>query len=723
MYNEEYRDFDGTIDPDDFDNQTQVSEDWFSENMSRVMMPRKERDIPQLEGSNMGSIIWYFLTLAWFLVTTSLKNLQGMAGAFFTWVADHLIPQTMAARQSSFLRDEHLDMLRKKWRRIAALPTYAAQEGSLNLLQELKHDSSLETEGFLNPESAPVKTVVRLMLDQRNRPHVQCTVEGVPCTFLVDSGAALSVLSLESFLTIPGHDQLIKSYDTPKLYDHQSNEIKIKFCVLCRTVFSDKTILIPFLVSPSSKSNVIGCNVLLGKSIIFTHRGTDAYLIIGECKAEQRPVMKLPDNMPMYILEDVIVPAESVKTITVTPCVYPMYVDIPDENLELHYISPNEGFEGRTKMVKLNEEGRAKIKVCNRSLVDLALHANTVIATGTFMHDFKPLPAKKMKKAKTEVVKGGGKSPPNKAASIHEVDFADTVKGSSLPPEIPIQAEKELVFDKKIQQVPCFCSLPQDYIVIRGNQWGDTAVPYMTAGSFTRVKMSSGCSETLKIGKKQVYIIYGSTKKDFNACLETCPSGENVAYITNNDDADLKQDRKLVEIIGGCSEHPFLYQAKPTFISFCQTTKGKHVQMLQPLNNKMQFEILNIKIELYFDEAHPKQLHFVLHIPDILTMKECWILNLIGAVVQPYSRTVRILEPYLFPDISGHRSTMFNSNLQKIAKILGITLQGRLPHLEKTFAASEAPIKTCTCDYCTKCRDRETYGNLNGGIPKNQDLK
>lgn len=728
MYRDDEREFETTVDPDEFDQQSQMSQDWFSENMTRVIMPKTEVEIPQLESSNIGTIIWYFFTLAWYLVVTSLKNLKGLTGTIINWIVEHVGPQTWTHVQNSFLRDEHIERLRKKWRKIGALPTYSANEGSLNILQELKHDPSLETEGFLRPEDAPVKTIVRLLLDQRNRPHVQCMVEGVPCTFLVDSGAALSVMSYESFLTLPGHDQLIKSYDTPKLYDHQSNEIKIKFCALCRVVFSDKTILIPFLVSGASRSNVIGCNVLMGKSIIFTHRGTDAYLIIGECKAEQRPVMKLPETFPLYIIEDTLVPAESVKTILVTPCAYPMYIDIPDENVELRYISPNEGFEGRTKLIKLNDQGKAKIKVCNRSLVDLALHANTVIATGSFASDYIPLPPKRIRKAKSNIEIKRADDQPTKAHTIQEVHAPENTLLRGTTEENINSAEPEPSKDiaKNIQEIPCFCSLPQENIIIKGNQYGDTAIPYITAGSYTRVKLTSGICENIKIGNKKISIIFGNTKKDLNTCLENCLTGQNVAYITNNDEIETSQDRHFVKIVGGCKEHPFLYQASPTFISFCQTTKGKHLQMLQNLSKRIQFEILNIKVELYYDDQHPKQLHFVLHIPDILTLKENWILNLVGAIVSPYSNSVRILEPYLFPDTTSHRTTMFNNILQRVARLLGITLQGRLPHLEKVFATSETPLKNCTCEYCVSARDKQVYGNLNGGfnkIEQNQDLK
>ena len=739
MYKQDQRDAYSTIDPDEYEHESQASEDWVSDNMSRVMLPRKTENIPQLENVSIATVISYLLQLIWFLFLSSSKGIGKRATSALKWIFDHLVPKSLSQRQNSMLKIEHLNKLRQKWRHVSKLPAFAAQQESLELLQEIGHDSTEEHNNFLHPDQASVKTVVRLMLDQRNRPHIQCTLENVPVSFLVDTGASLSILSYDTYLKIPNHNSLPRTYETPKLYDHQRHEIKVMFGVMCRATFGDKTLLIPLLVSPASKSNVLGVDVLIGRSLVLTHRGTDAYLIVGECTAEKRPVMKLSDGMPMYILEDSVVPSESVRSITVTPCVYPMFVDIPESYLEITYISPSEGFEGRTKFIKLDDEGKAKLKVCNASLIDLVLLANQVIGTAKFAPDYSPPFAKRLKHkpSKTSISTSGepetklegSASPPNlendisfKQEKIEQV-FVDQTSPSETPASASIK--KELTQNHPVvEKVDCFCSIPQDTIVIRGNRYGDTNCPYLTAGSYTRTPLASGVIEKFKLGNKQICIIYGSTKKDIKTALDNVPQGNNVAIITNKDCFDVDQNRRLVALTGNCKQHPFLYHLEPTFISFNRTVRGKHTKMVHQLCDRIWFEVLNIKVEMYYGPLAPKQVHYVLHIPDILMMKEDWIHNLVGALVKPFSTTVRILEPYLFPDSNNHQTTMFNGILQKVTKLHGITLQGRMPHMEKTYSASEDYIKNCACDYCVKARDQETYKDMKGIVEEaDQDLR
>ncbi len=554
------------------------------------------------------------------------------------------------------------------------------------------------------------------MLDQRGRPHVQCILEGVPVTFLVDSGASASILSYKDFCKIKHRDSLVKSSATPKLYDHQNNVIKTLYNVMCEGSFEGKTVVMSLLVSTASPSNILGMDTLIGRSLVFTHRGTDAYLIIGECRADKRPVMKLPDKMALYVLEDTFIPPESVRSVTITPCVYPMHVEIPDTYLEVEYIPPSEGFEGRTKHVQLDNDGKAKLKICNRSLVDLALHANSVIGTGTFLPDFVPLATKKVK-----FKKGRSEIPPD--TSGDHTEKKDTVASIR---EVSDTAEKTEIEKKeeKTECVDCFCTLPQSTILIKGNKFADTHVPYISGGSYVRSPLTSGVLEKFKLGKKQIVIIFGNTKKDVMTALDNAPKGDDVVYLASKDDNQDVQGRKQVFLSGKCLEHPFEYDLRPSFVSFCRTFQGKHLKLIHNFTERKVLDVLNIKVEMYYNKDNDKQLHYTIHVPDILVLKEQWLGNLVGALVKPFSSTVRILEPYLHPDeTTSHRTTMFNGILQKMANLHGITIQGRMPHMENTYDANPDNIKNCTCTYCTQCRDHLTYNNMNGTlVQENKDF-
>ncbi len=720
MYHQDNRGSIAPLDPDDIDDEMAQSEDWFSDHMSRVSAPFSPVvEVPQLEGTSPGTIVVYLGTIISLLLASSFDMVREMFKKLFLWVFEALLPKTLAQKQNSSIQREHLSRLKKKWNRVEALPTYSAQEESMTMLQEIQHDASKEQDNALHPQDAPVKTIVKLLLDQRNRPHVQFMLEGTPVSFLVDTGASLSVLSYSSYLAIPHHESLVRSYVVPKLYDHQQHEIKIMFSVVVKATVHDKTLLFSLLVSSASRSNVLGMDILLGRSLVLTHRGTDAYLIVGECTAEKRPVMKLPDKMPLYVLEDLVVPAESQRTVTVTPCVYPMYVDIPDSYLEIEYVSPAEGFEGRTKHFKLNEEGKAKLKVCNRSLVDLFLHANSVIGTGTILPDFVPLPAKKVKgrQTKSEIVVKNKEilDLEPKPASIQELTNETKADENSKTIQPPKQEDPK-VDPHGMRKVDCFCSLPNSVIIIKGNRYGDTNCPFICAGSYIRDVLTSGAPEKFRLGKKQIVVIYSTTKKDFLAALQNSSEGTDAIYIANKDENQDTCGIEKVELTGKCEDHPFFYNAKPSFISFCRTQHGKHLKMIHDLPERIVFEVLNMKVEMYYSNENSKQIHFVLHIPDVLVLKSHWLHNIVAALVKPFSTTVRILEPYLFPDQNSYRSTMFNGILQKVATLHGITIQGRMPHMEKTFDANPGNIKNCTCDYCIKCRDKLTYGNMNGSL-------
>ncbi len=705
MYRQDQRD-NSIADPNEYNHETQSADEWWNDNMSRITLPQKESKIPKLTGTTMVEIVWYICRLIGLLANISYNNVWEKILGGIEMTASLLLPKSSKHKYDQILQQEHLHRIKERWKSLDPLPTFGAQAETINMLQAICHDSSLEEDHFLSPEDTSTKTVVKLLMDKRNRPHVQCTIEeSVPALFLVDSGAALSILSYDTYCKIPHRDSLPRTYDVPTIFDHQHNKIPVKFCVTVRVLFGDKTLLLPLLVSPASKSNVIGMDSLVGRSIVFSVRGAEAVIIIGESLTEKKTiVMQIPDNSPLYVLEDTIVPAESIRTVHVSPCIFPMQVDIPDTFMRLTYMSPMEGFEGRTTHIQLDDEGKAKIRICNRSLVDMFLTANQVIATGKYDEDYIPLPrTKKLKRTKlTSDQKPELIQPSPEIEGIAEVAGIDQGEAKS-----------------KVEEEDCFCKIPEDTLIIRCNRFGDCNIPYFNVGGYDRSPLTSGKLEKIKRGKKEVILVYATTQKDYNTALDQCSEGAGVAYISNKDETKIDKNFRFIKIIGKCDLHPFPYDHRPKFISFCRTLGDNHLNMVHDLSTVTTFEVLNIKVEMYTDKMVPDQVHYILHVPDILVLRQPWIHTLVGSLVKPFTDTVRILEPYLVGEDKNLRNMMFYSILDKVAKLHHIIIQGRDPKMETTFRVKNMEVKGCTCDACVKHRENRTYTNLAGGV--NQD--
>ena len=91
-------------------------------------------------------------------------------------------------------------------------------------------------------------------------------------------------------------------------------------------------------------------------------------------------------------------------------------------------------------------------------------------------------------------------------------------------------------------------------------------------------------------------------------------------------------------------------------------------------------------------------------------------------MIKPFASSLRIIEPYLFPEMNDYQSTVFYGALQKVAQLHGMSLQGRMPHLERTYDANDKGLKKCACLYCHKYRDKITYQDMKGMTDKEQDL-
>ncbi len=769
MYRQDQRDNYSVIDPDEYETESLQSEDWWHENMQRITLPGQARVLPELEEESPSAIIFFMLKLFWLLFLSSYESFWKKIKGVFEFLAEHILPESQALKRDKWLQKEHIQSIRRKWKTVDPLPTFGAQDHSLAMLQEIGHDTSEDKEGYLQPDEAGVKTMVKLMLDRRNRPHVTCVLEDcVPATFLVDSGACLSILSYDTYLKIPNHESLPKTYTTPPLYDHQQNRIPVKFGIKCRANFNDKTLVLSLLVSPGNNSNILGMNVLMGRSLVFTITGSDAYLLIGETRMDKNKlVMTLPNDMPMYILEDYVIPSESIRTITVTPCVFPMYVDIPDQYIRLTYIDPIEGFQGKTTHAKLDEQGRAKLRVQNSTLIDLHLPANQVIATGRFDPDYMPLRRVKQKKVDQGKAKDKPETKPlteESSKQLKEEDKAKNIKEATLdsngkvpdpPGEVNVENGAENLTSnsatennskdlgqietvevdphgkeepsKTISQTregadtePCFCKLSESNVVIRGNKFGDTNCPFLNSNLYSRSLLISGKSEIMKKGNKNILVLFSLTKRDFQSAVTDFAKNCPTAFISNNDELLDCENVRNVQLTGDCPSHRFPYHLRPTFISFSKTFQERHLKILHDFRESCSFDVLNVKVQAFWDDNIPTQLHFIVHIPEILTMKEHWIHNVIACLVKPFAQSVRILEPYLLGDDRNWRNMLFFGVLDKVAKLHKIILQGRDPSKEKFYELSPYSIHGCSCQYCSKEHQRKMYENMQGGMMQNE---
>jgi hypothetical protein len=755
-FQQDIRDDYSGLDGDDFEPDVHRSEDWFSECMSVVDYTPRHSEIPQLEETSLIALFVYIFKLFLFLFSQNTQNLFGYCQAMGTWLKENILGTTSYHRQLNFLKAEHYKRIRNKWNSVDELPAYVAQEEALKLMQEIGLNSNANTTKFLQPSEVPIKAMVKLNLDQTNRPHVSCKVEGVPCSFLCDTGASISIISVKSFKKIPHHDTLVRTYDFPKIFDHSGNSIKVKFGVMCRVTFGSKTLVLKLLVSPISQTNVFGMDILLSKSLIYTNRGTDLYLVVGEVKCENRPAMKLQKDMPLFLVSDVVIAPETTRTVSVTPCLFPGKFDIEDEYIKVKFIPPTEAAQIRTDYIKLDDQGIGKIKICNQGLIDLPLPANVVIGTGNYDRDYTGAAlrwAHKVNKKQEE-------NPDPKQENVVEVakrglnDIIDPIEKKDAQNTVAVLSSKadlestqavqgtcttttvigeSVALATDILTVPCFCTLSVEIIVIKCNRFGDTICPYLGTSSYTRSPLTSGVVNKFRSCKKDIMAVYASTWKEFYATLQKIKVDETAAFIISNEDKERLPPFLLVKLVGGCTTHPFLYNYKPTFISFCRTIKGMHRQIIHNLTSRIVIEILNTKVELYFSEetsqdtvetgkgnqlAIPNtsnQLHCVLHLPAIISLKEHWIHNIVASIVNAYAGCVRILEPYVSPDANDYQTTLFNSILDKVAKLHGVSLQGRVPSKEgKVFDAHEEALKGCPCDYCVTYRQKHTYTDVRG---------
>ncbi len=352
--------------------------------LQRVNLPQQQK-MPSLDTQTFNSIIQSLFWLIYVGLGIAYKyvvwTFRDKLTAMWRWI----VPPTLEDIQNAYVVAAQRDNLKRKWSSISELPSYVCQLEMLPLLQEIGHQSEREMQSKCRPpEACPAKTLVRLRLDNYGRPFMLANVEEIPTSFLIDTGASLSILSRQSFDALPNRDSLPRIRDIPKVFDHQMKQLDIPFGVVCNVTIDGKTLILPFLVSNLSSSNVIGTDALIGRCIHLTHSGTDAYLVLAEAPAGERPKVQLNGKIALYVSKDVVIPGESHRRIPVTPFIYPAQTAIRTDYMLLNYVDTLEGLEGLTTSARLDKDGYMNLRVRNRSILDFEIPKCSILAFGEY---------------------------------------------------------------------------------------------------------------------------------------------------------------------------------------------------------------------------------------------------------------------------------------------------------------------------------------------------
>ncbi len=745
----------------------------------RVYLP-PPKVLPPVDGHNLGTLV---VSLAHFLrvaIAIGYNYFTSNVVKFFLLILRWFVPPTLATVQQRYVNEVHAASLARKWAATDTLPSYVSQLNLLHVLRSIGHTGIKESDGILRtPEECATTSLVRLQLDAHGRPFVRAEVEGVDTSFLVDTGASVSVLTFDSYNSLPNKSSLPRIQHVPAVYDHQHNKLNANFGVLCHVILDGKTIIIPFIVSHHSSSNILGTDTLVGRCLSLAHHGTEAFLIVGEIPVHERPKVKLADRSALYVVHDAIVPGEGYKRITVTPFVFPAKTDIPSHYFSITYVDTLDGVDGLTTHAKLDEHGCMTLRVRNRSIIDWDIPKCSILAFGQCDPSYRP--PKRDKRHRERVhdsskddqphspslagrieltqpsspsndvdnslphgsshadgshsrPKGASRvdadrsgqgmpSPTSADARSPEISTTGGDPGKPAPPTLdaqgspshmtealhPRSACQELMADAT--PYTCFCQLPSDCIniIIRGNKFGDTISPYLSYVGYTREPRVSGRFFSFRRGARKVYVLYGATVADREAAIATIPDDGTTAYVVNMDE-DMPTGSKLrVRLDGSCKLHPFPYNAKPTIISLAITdVENTHRIMLNEFKLQTILHLANIFTEVYYDPQIPKQLHMVIHVPEIITLQAQLLQNYLAAMIVPFAPRLQVVEPYT--GTINYRFSNFIFNLNKIAELLKVQMQSRNPKQELTSVPTGmAGIKKCACSACMADVDKRLY--------------
>ncbi len=660
---------------------------------------------PQLENMDFLTIIFFISRLILYLGGMFANKTHNLFNHGLKTIFGVLNFIPLEEKQSNIVGKYHKRRLIHKLESVSSLPTYVSQEESKLFLQELGVDNSKELNKFIIPSDCENRALVSLQLDHMKRPFVTLYIEGQPVSFLVDSGAALSILKYSDFLKIPNHDSFPRHQEKIEIRDHQKKVIPVLFGVMIPAVVGGRTLSLNLLVCRHSASNVLGMDTLVGRSLMFTHRGGDAFLIIGEIAASKKPTMKMGKRMGLIVLNNTVIPSETAVKIKVTPFIFPMRIEVPEGQFEVEYLHSLEGLEGQTKSVKLNDEGNTWVTIKNTGIIDREISAEEVVAWIYMPREhLNPPPPEEESPESPKAITEKLKDQPLSLENIFS------------PAEEKISSDETHVVHpnlQKIQDISCFCKLNEDYLMIKGNKFGDTYVPYLCFGGFTRIPTEPGSfSQFSQVGKK-IVLVYPKDFSTYEKAVDKYKREHTVAMITNGesrDNLDKMKGISLYHLTGECKDHPFPTHLTPQYISFVltETKGGIHKYLIQELQTETKLFIFECWIQALWD-TDGKQLHFIAHLPSVRATHSGFLENLFGALVAPYYKSLRILEPFVDMANQSYAGAMYLQALGKIANFYGVSVQSRSPQMEAAQIKVNTFIPKCTCMSCLSSRDKATF--------------
>jgi hypothetical protein len=700
---------------DDNENLDEPAINQWEVDLHRFVLPSKNLEIPKLESLSFIDVINYVIKILYLFSLRMLQNIRIMLCHTLCNLRSFIFPPSLAQTQQQYIEQICLGRLEQKWRQVQELPTYISQADSVDVLEKIHHSSDHENESFIKPEECSNKVQIKLELDAHNRPFVTCLLAGTIVTkLLVDSGAAICCLRADDFEKIPDYKVLPRIKHVPKVYDHQGNVIPSNTAALIEVSFSGKTLILPFIISKFSSTNILGMSSTVGRSLSFTISGSEAVLIIGEAKLEHRPKMVLGDKMTLFVQHDVMIAAEQSRRIAVTPIVFPMTIEIPDKYVKITYLEDLEGFEGITHFAKFDKQGRIHVYVRNVSIIDLQLYCCQIIATAEFVSAKPPKSTKS--KIKNNMLSSFSTNP-----EVDDEEFDKTIineilkemddnlgQAKSSETAAPIEQLQEKQ-NKSNKSIDCFCNSDYKTFIIRGNSHGDCVVPFANYCGYTRTTLSE--TSPFKYSRKGLnfIIIYGKNPSKITDQIKNYVNEPGIAYIGNKDKTETDVI-PIVNILGNCTHHPFPFSINPHYVSFVLTNpKDKqHLLLIHNLKQRCQFQLSDTFIELYYDHSQ-SQAHYVLHLCDIIQMQRGLLQNILAALVMPFIGSVRILEPWL-SKTKTFKHQVFASMLHQVTKLHNLTMQGRIPEIEPiTYPSQGIVIPKCPCEFCLSERDKALY--------------
>ncbi len=703
----------------------------FNKQLLRVNLPR-ERKLPQLENDNIHTFIrslLFFLYIGLGIVYNyALSNVRKHITQVWNWV----LPPSIGELQSAYIRDMRIQEIKQTWDKVNGLPSYVEEISALNILKMIGHtDKNEEDTKYRSPAECNNKTFIKLQLDKNGRPFVTADVETVPLNFLVDTGAAVSVITHKDYNSLPNKDSIprIAPDKCPTVLDHQGNALKTPFGVLCNVAMEDKSLILPFLVSTHSTSNILGANALVGRCLSLTHSGNKAFLIVAESSIEDRPKVILNGKVPLFVTKDTVIPGESKMNVEVTPFIYPSKAEIRNEYMEIQFVDTLEGIKGLTHHAKLKDNGCLQLKIKNQSLIDQDIHMCSILAFATYDPDYNPKrlqnPPTAKNKASANDLPQSPKDDATECENKHDTMISRTRAAQEPEVVMPLENVAPLTLDeidsasamstKETISGPynCFCTLPKECntIVIRGNTYADVISPHLSYVGYTRESLISGRPFSFHRGPRKIIILFAKNSSDKEKAMVQIPNEPTVAYVTNRDTLAETGKRKRLFLDGSCKLHPFPHSSTPKFITVAITDMANtHQLMFEKFSQRIIVQLANIYSEIYYDDLIPDSVHMVCHVPDVITLQSALLHNYLMALLFPLSARLKVIEPLV--SNPSFRFTHFLALLAKSADLLQVTLQSRDPKQElRTYPTGLNCIKKCTCCSCMAYVDKQLYGS------------